>query len=247
MPETRSLLERVMERVELRPFTLKSSTTAATVSAEPAHRGGGCRDRGIRGGGLDRDRQWVVRSHDDARRQAPRNPEGKTAEEVATDFVNEMVFYNTDLAIRHLANDAAVSRLGLDGIGEFRRWLSFNEAMGFQVKLTSCEKTVTSSLGRYVRCMFISISTASNPKRSDGGLIAAAIRLVDPCHPPRMGRSAMCRGIWRPRSSDLRCWTRSPRGVRDLPGGCRRDVHERQPPALQPQPGIDPALGATHP
>ena len=62
-----------------------------------------------------------------------RNPEGKTAEEVATDFVNEIAFYNAVLAIRHLANDAAVSRLGLQGIGEFRRWLSFNEAMGFQV------------------------------------------------------------------------------------------------------------------
>jgi len=83
-----------------------------------------------------------------------RNPEGKTAVEVATDFVHEIAFYNTDLAVRHLANDAAVSKFGLDGIGEFRRWLSFNEAMGFQVILTSCEKTGTSSLGTYVRCMF---------------------------------------------------------------------------------------------
>lgn len=83
-----------------------------------------------------------------------RNPEGKTAEEVATDFVYEIAFFETDLAVRHLANDHAVARLGLDGIGEFRRWLSFNEATGFQVIPTSCEKTGSSSLGTYVRCMF---------------------------------------------------------------------------------------------
>ena len=83
-----------------------------------------------------------------------RNPEGKTAEEVATDFVYEIAFFETDRAVRHLANDHAVARLGLDGIGEFRRWLSFNEATGFQVIPTSCKKTGSSSLGTYVRCMF---------------------------------------------------------------------------------------------
>jgi Tol biopolymer transport system component len=81
-------------------------------------------------------------------------PAGKTAEEVARDFLYETAFFDTGLAVRHLVNDAAVSGLGLDGIGEFRRWLSFNEATGFQVIPTSCEETGSSGLGTYVRCTF---------------------------------------------------------------------------------------------
>jgi hypothetical protein len=81
-------------------------------------------------------------------------PAGKTAEDVASDFLYETAFFDTDLAVRHLVNDAAVSGLGLDGIGEFRRWLSFHEATGFQVIPTSCEETGSSGLGTYVRCTF---------------------------------------------------------------------------------------------
>jgi hypothetical protein len=85
----------------------------------------------------------------------------KTAEDVATDFVYEIAFFETDLAVRHLVNafslepdDAAVSGLGLDGIEEFRRWLSFNEATGFEIIPTSCRETDSSSRGTYVRCTF---------------------------------------------------------------------------------------------
>ena len=86
---------------------------------------------------------------------------GKTAEDVATDFVNETAFFETDLAVRHLVdpfslqpNDAAVSGLGLAGIEEFRRWLSFNEATGFEIIPTSCKETGSSDLGTYVHCTF---------------------------------------------------------------------------------------------
>ena len=88
------------------------------------------------------------------------NPAGKTAEDVARDFLYETAFFETDLAVRHLVNaslvpsDAAVSGLGLDGIEQFRRWLSYNEATGFEIIPTSCEETGRSSRGTYVRCTF---------------------------------------------------------------------------------------------
>ncbi len=88
------------------------------------------------------------------------NPTRKTAEDVATDFLYETAFVETDLAVRHLVdaslepNDGAVFGLGLDGIGEFRRWLSFNEATGFEIIPTSCKKTGSSGSGTYVRCTF---------------------------------------------------------------------------------------------
>ncbi len=96
---------------------------------------------------------WFDRTTTPADKPAEK-PAGKTAEDVARDFIYETAFFETDLAVRHLVNDAAVSGLGLDGLEQFRRWLSFNEATGFQVIPTSCEKTGSSSLGTYVRCMF---------------------------------------------------------------------------------------------
>ena len=79
---------------------------------------------------------------------------GKTAEDVARDFLYETAFFETDLAVLKLANDDAVSGLGLDGIEEFRRWLSFNEATGFTIIPTSCEETGSSGRDTSVRCTF---------------------------------------------------------------------------------------------
>ncbi len=156
MPEIRPLLERVMERVELRPFTLEGFHD---------RRDGKRRDQriaaGVVGIAVFVAVMWVLGTRVGQDTTAPADqptgdPVRTTAEDVATDFLYATASYNTDQAVILLFDSVNLSglRLGMD-IGEFRRFLSFNEATGFQIIPTSCKETGSSSYGgTYVRCMF---------------------------------------------------------------------------------------------
>ena len=166
--------------------------------------------------------------HDHPADRPTGNPGRKSPEDVATDFVYETAFFDTDLAVRHLVNasrvpnDAAVSGLGLTESGEFRRWLSYNEATGFQIIPTSCAKTGSSSRGTYVRCTFDfhGIRSEAIGRGPYSGSYSISWSLIQ----SPSGRIPMFRRIWRLRSSGLRCGIRStigcPQTIRRTPRSC---------------------------
>lgn len=100
---------------------------------------------------------WILGTQVGQDSSAPADqPTGTTVRETAVDVARDFLFatasHNMDQAVIRLAK--YVNFLGLDGIGEVRRWLSLNEAAGFQFIPTSCKETGSSSYGTYVRCMF---------------------------------------------------------------------------------------------
>jgi hypothetical protein len=81
-----------------------------------------------------------------------RNPEGKTAEDVATDFFNAYSVSNEDHTLSVLADDADLYGWGLNGTREFRLLMRFFEATGFKHILDTCEETSSLLSGTVVRC-----------------------------------------------------------------------------------------------
>jgi hypothetical protein len=79
-------------------------------------------------------------------------PVDAMAVEVATGFVEALGAFDADRAITYLADDSALSGIGLEGTRELRMLLSMNEAMGYKQILTSCEETGRSFSSTYVRC-----------------------------------------------------------------------------------------------
>ena len=155
MPEIRPLLERMMGRVELRPFTLEGFHDRRDRKRRDQRIAAG-----VVGIAVFVAVMWVLGTRVGQDTTAPADqptgdPVRTTAEDVATDFLYATASYNTDQAVMLLADSVNLSglRLGMD-IGGFRRWVSFNEATGFQIIPTSCEETGSSSYGTYVRCMF---------------------------------------------------------------------------------------------
>jgi hypothetical protein len=80
------------------------------------------------------------------------DPSEKTAEDVATDFLEAFYAYNEDQAVSMLADGTVVSGYGLDGIREFRLLMRFSEAQGFKHILDSCEEAFSYARGTVVRC-----------------------------------------------------------------------------------------------
>jgi hypothetical protein len=63
-------------------------------------------------------------------------PAVENATVIASDFIE--AFGAFDMTISYLADDADLSGGGLEGTGEFRLLLRFNEATGFKRVLDSC-------------------------------------------------------------------------------------------------------------
>jgi hypothetical protein len=76
----------------------------------------------------------------------------KTAEDVATDFLEAFSAYNADQAVSMLADGTVVSGYGVDGIREFRLLMRFSEATGLRRIIDSCEEEFSYALGTVVRC-----------------------------------------------------------------------------------------------
>jgi hypothetical protein len=153
MPEIRPLLERVMGRVELRPFTLEGFHDRRDRKRRDQRIAAG-----VVGIAVFVAVMWVLGTRVGQDTTAPADqptgdPVRTTAEEVATDFLSATASYNTDRHAPGRLCEPLWVEVGY-GYGEFRRWLSFNEATGFQIIPTSCEETGSSSYGTYVRCMF---------------------------------------------------------------------------------------------
>lgn len=81
-------------------------------------------------------------------------PVEATPEEVATGFVGAYGSFDADRATSYLADDAALTELGLEGTREFRLQLSLLEAMGYEQMLDSCEETASLASGIRVHCTF---------------------------------------------------------------------------------------------
>ena len=81
-------------------------------------------------------------------------PGDAKALEVAKVFVTAFGAFDADRAITYLADEAALSGLGANGIREFRLLLSYLEAIRYRQLHTSCSDMGSSALGTYVHCTF---------------------------------------------------------------------------------------------
>jgi hypothetical protein len=161
MPEIRPLLERMMERVELRPFTLEGFHDRRDRKRRDQRIAAGVVGIAVfvaaiwivtSVGSLDRSETSVGPAGDVT---GPGTALGTTAEEVATDFFNAYaVFHNADRAVSMLANDADLSGVGADGTREFRLLIRTMEAAGFKVTLDSCVETISGTYASIVRCTY---------------------------------------------------------------------------------------------
>jgi hypothetical protein len=82
------------------------------------------------------------------------NPPGKTAEDIAMDFLHAWASFNADEAVSYLAGAADISGFGVEDPREFRLLIAFDEATGLEVIPASCEETGTSPSSTYLRCAF---------------------------------------------------------------------------------------------
>jgi hypothetical protein len=89
-------------------------------------------------------------------------PVDAKAEEVATGFLEAYGAFDVEQAITYLADDADITPLiesvgagGVEGtLKEFRRYVSFLEAQGYEQILNSCEELGSSASGTTLRCTF---------------------------------------------------------------------------------------------
>jgi hypothetical protein len=116
MPEIRPLLERVMGRVELRPFTLEGFHDRRDRKRRDQRIAAG-----VVGIAVFVAVMWVLGTRVGQDTTAPADqptgdPVRTTAEEVATDFLSATASYNTDQAVMLLADSVNLSglRLGMD-------------------------------------------------------------------------------------------------------------------------------------
>jgi hypothetical protein len=99
---------------------------------------------------------WIVGTSGGQDTTTPANhpPANQSAADAATRFLHQLALFNQDQAVSYLADDADLSGMGLEGPRQLRSTLSWWQATGFKLMLTSCEETGKTSFGTMVSCAF---------------------------------------------------------------------------------------------